>query len=90
MSPQDSAIKHTLEQVLRFSAMLEGSTPPDRSEAVLYAQLGFNLGRYAELVQADGRKLWQLYESCLESGNWEPLKTIAALALDSLDKLVKS
>jgi hypothetical protein len=86
MSPQDSHVKHTLDQVLKFSAMLAGTTVPDRSEAVLYAQLGFNLGRYAELVQADGRQLWRLYESCLESGDWQPLQTIAAQALDYLEK----
>lgn len=83
-SSQDDHLRHTLEQVLKFSGMLEGSIAPDRSEQVLYAQLGFNLGRYAELAQTDGRKLWQLYESCIQSGEWQPLKTIAQKALDSI------
>jgi hypothetical protein len=82
MTTHNNHLKHTLEQVLKFSAMLEGSTLPDRSVNVLYAQLGFNLGRYAELAQADGRQLWQLYESCIESGEWQPLKTIAQQTLD--------
>lgn len=77
-------LRHTLEQVLRFSAMLGGSCPADRPVSVLYAQLGFNLGRYGELAQADGRQLWRTYEACIETQIWEPLQTWAQDRLDRL------
>lgn len=77
-------LRHTLEQVLRFSTMLAGDLPPDRPPNILYAQLGFNLGRYSELVNGDGRALWQQYEACIQSQNWEPLQQWAQGAIDRL------
>ncbi len=81
-------LRHTLEQVLRFSAMLGGSRDPDRPPEVLYAQLGFNLGRYSELAPnlapGESRTLWQQYEACIHSQNWEPLQQWAQAQLNPL------
>ncbi|MEB3273515.1 MAG: hypothetical protein ACO4AI_11830 [Prochlorothrix sp.] len=82
-------IRHTLEQVLRFSQMLAGNLPADRSPAILYAQLGFNLGRYTELDPTlqpkAGRDLWRQYEACIQSQDWKPLHQWAREGLNALD-----
>lgn len=63
----NSQTKHCIEQVVKFSQMLNNTTQSDRPKDVLIGQLAFNLGRYAELANADGKKLWQAYERCLLS-----------------------
>ena len=74
----NSQITHCFEQVVKFSEMLEGKQTPDRSVPVLYAQLGFNLGRFVELQNVngknvDGKFVWQLYEKCIALNNFQNL-----------------
>lgn len=65
--------QHCIDQVLRFTDMLDSITSADRSHNVLLAQLGYNLGRYAELNAVDGRALWRLFEKCVTENMYREL-----------------
>jgi hypothetical protein len=71
--------EHCVAQVRRFSGMMYGTVVPDRSRDIVLLQLAYNLGRYAELANEDGRMLWKRLEKCSEFDdysifvNWNPL-----------------
>lgn len=67
---------HFLGQVIRFGRMLNG-IDPDRSEKILHAQLGYNLGQYVKGNNLDGRKIWQLYESCINAERYNEIVKFA-------------
>lgn len=74
----DSHRDHCLNQIIRFSKMLDRIREPDRSREKLFAQLGFNLGRFIELIHhKDGRAVWQIYESCIDSDNYQQIRNYA-------------
>lgn len=58
----DSQAIHCLDQIIRFSQMLESDTN-ERPRDTIIAQLSFNLGRYVEIMKCDGRMLWRFLES---------------------------
>ena len=70
-----SQVEHCVSQVNRFSMMLDGKLPMDRTRDVVLLQLGFNLGRYAELTHSDGRALWKRLERCSEASDYTDLAT---------------
>ena len=74
-------IIHCLEQTVRFSTML-ATNDNSRLRDVVIAQLSFNLGRFCELAQTDGRFNWRLLERSLVSGDYTELITHAAAILE--------
>lgn len=55
-----------------------------RSRDAVMGQLFFNLGRYVELVNADGRALWRQFEAWTNAGDYTAMEDYAIATLAEL------